>query len=318
MYYVFSNRFHMNTHKIQRVAKLTGLSRDVIRVWERRYGLIKPLRGANRYRIYTDEDVALLRYLRIETEKGQTIGDLAALGREALLARMRESSALQSAEGSRYERILVDLIASLDPLDRELFERRLSGAVAVIPFEEALTGILLPLQERVGQLWHDGKLGVAVEHYVTKQVQQKLFAVMNQLPVRDEGLKVVVACPPDQWHEIAAQAVAYRCWARGCRVYYLGPNVPIHSLVHLCEQVLPDLLVLSFTSSLPAQDAGALARIMAEQIGVICPVVAGGKGALAMREIFEAERIHVIDEYAELERRLLTMPSRNKSAKSGS
>ncbi len=304
----------MNTHRIQRVAKLTGLSRDVIRVWERRYGLVKPLRGSNRYRIYTDEDVALLRYLRIETEKGQTIGDLAALGRDTLLERMRESASLQLAEESRYERVLGDLIGALDPLDRELFERRLIGAVAVIPFEEALMGILLPLQEQVGQLWHDGKLSVAVEHYVTKQVQQKLFAVMNQLPVRDEGLKVVVACPPDQWHEIAAQAVAYRCWARGCRVYYLGPNVPIHSLVHLCEQVKSDLLVLSFTSSLPSQEAGALARTLAERIGVICPVVAGGKGALAMREILEAEHIHVIDDYAELERRLLAMPSRNKSA----
>lgn len=302
----------MNTHRIQRVAKLTGLSRDVIRIWERRYGLVKPVRGANRYRIYTDEDVALLRYVRAETEKGNSIGQLTALGRDVLLARMREEALLQPVQESPYERVLGELVATLDPFNREAFERRLTGAVAVIPFEEALIKILLPLQERVGLLWHDGKLGVAVEHYVTKQVQQKLFAVMNQLPVRDEGLKVVVACPPDQWHEIAAQAVAYRCWARGCRVYYLGPNVPIHSLVHLCEQVMPDLMVLSFTSALPAQDAGALARMLVEQIGVICPVVAGGKGALAMREIFEAAHIHVIDEYAELERRLLTMPSRSK------
>lgn len=265
--------------------------------------------------MYTDEDVALLRYLREETEKGHSIGDLAAPGRDALLARLRDSTPLATAQESRYERILNELVAALDPLDRERFERRLNGAVAVIPFEEALTGILLPLQERVGVLWHDGKLGVAVEHYVTKQVQQKVFAVMNQLPVREEGLKVIVACPPDQWHEIAAQSVAYRCWARGCRVYYLGPNVPIHSLVALCKQVEPDLMVLSFTAELPTQDAAALARLLAEQIGVICPVVAGGKGALKMREILEAEQIHVIDEYAELERRLLAMPARRKMGK---
>ena len=52
----------MNTHRIQRVAKLVGLSKDVIRVWEKRYGLVKPLRSANRYREYTDKDVALLRF----------------------------------------------------------------------------------------------------------------------------------------------------------------------------------------------------------------------------------------------------------------
>ena len=76
----------MYTHRIHRVAKLTGLSRDVIRVWERRYGLVKPSRSANRYRIYSDEEVALLRYVKNEMDKGQSIGDLIAVGREKLLA----------------------------------------------------------------------------------------------------------------------------------------------------------------------------------------------------------------------------------------
>jgi len=300
----------MNTHRIHRVAKLTGLSRDVIRVWERRYGLIKPLRGSNRYRIYTDEDVALLRYVREEMEKGNSIGDMAAMGRDTLLARMREAALNRPIPESPYERLLTELLATLDPLDRLTFEQRLNGAIAVIPFEEALVRILLPLQERVGQLWHDGRLGVAVEHYVTKQVQQKLFAVMNQLPVREDGPKVVVACPPDQWHEIGAQAVAYRCWVRGCRVYYLGPNVPVYALAKLCEQVTPDLAVLSCTVALSAQDSAALAKMLAEQIGVTCPVIAGGKGALAMKESLEQEKIEVCDDFAELERRLVVLSAK--------
>ena len=67
----------MNAHRIHRVAKLTGLSKDVVRVWERRFGLVKPGRSANRYREYSDEDVALLRFLKGELERGQTIGALA-------------------------------------------------------------------------------------------------------------------------------------------------------------------------------------------------------------------------------------------------
>src|SRR6476620_2861732 len=150
----------MNLHRINRVAKLSGLSKDVIRVWERRYGVVQPTRGANRYRLYTDDEVTLLRYLKAAVEKGESIGEL---------------------------------VTALNPLDRETFERRLNGAVAVIPFEEALHKILLPLQERVGHLWHDGRLGVATEHYVTKQVQQKVFAAMNQLPINEYGHKIVVA-----------------------------------------------------------------------------------------------------------------------------
>jgi methanogenic corrinoid protein MtbC1 len=222
---------------------------------------------------------------------------------------MREAALSRPIPESPYERIVGELVAALDPLDRVTFERRLNGAVAVIPFEEALVRILLPLQERVGQLWHEGRLDAAVEHYVTKQVQQKLFAVMNQLPVRENGPKVVVACPPDQWHEIGAQAAAYRCAVRGCRVYYLGPNVPVYALAKLCEQVTPDLVVLSFTVALSAQDAAALAKMLAEQIGATCPVIAGGKGALAIRELLDREQIEVIDDFPALDRRLAALPS---------
>src|SRR5690242_17760294 len=166
----------MNTHRIHRVAKLTGLSKDVIRAWERRYGIVKPLRSANRYRTYTDDEVALLRYVKAQMDKGQSIGDLVATGRERLVAEAARSAVTEPSETEPYERLLNELIQLLDPLRRESFERRLNGAVAVIPFEEALYGILLPLQIRVGQLWHDGRLNVAVEHYVTNQVRQKLFA----------------------------------------------------------------------------------------------------------------------------------------------
>ena len=66
-------------------------------------------------------------------------------------------------------------MSTLNPFDRVIFEKRLNGAVAVVPFEEALHGILLPLQEQVGQLWLENHIDVALEHYVTKQIQQKML-----------------------------------------------------------------------------------------------------------------------------------------------
>ena len=168
------------------------------------YGVVQPTRGANRYRLYTDDEVTLLRYLKAAVEKGESIGELVTQGRETLLGHAK-TNALTSVVGSApYEGFIGELITALNPLDRETFERRLNGAVAVIPFEEALHKILLPLQERVGHLWHDGRLGVGVEHYVTKQVQQKIFAAMNQLPMTEYGPKIVVACPSGEQHEIRA------------------------------------------------------------------------------------------------------------------
>ncbi len=293
---------HMNIHRIHRVAKLTGLSRDVIRVWERRYGLVRPSRSANRYRVYTDEDVALLRFLKEELEKGHTIGELAAEGRELLLMRMRATPVAQ-APVQPLDRLINDLIAVLDPLDRGEFERRLNGAVAVIPFEEALQRVLLPLQEKIGELWHEGRINVAIEHYVTKLVQQKLFSVMNQLPVNDNGPRVVVGCPAGESHELGAQVVAYQCAMRGCQVYYLGPNVPLADLRTFCERQNPDLVLLSITEYRTDEGTRELLHSL-EPISSRWPVAIGGHGARAVSHLIGSRRIEVLDDITALNARL--------------
>src|SRR5215203_2648503 len=114
----------MNTHRIHRVAKITGLSKDVIRVWERRFDLLKPIRGANRYRQYSDEDVALLRYLKNQVDAGGSIGELAGLGRNELLARVGASAPKLSVAEDTFSRLLQELLYALDPLDRVTFEKR--------------------------------------------------------------------------------------------------------------------------------------------------------------------------------------------------
>jgi len=294
----------MNTHRIHRVAKLTSLSKDVIRVWERRFGLLKPTRGANRYRNYSDEDVALLRYLKEQLNAGGSIGELSKLGREELLTRARASAPQISFVDNTFTRLLRELLSTLNPFDRVIFEKRLNGAVAVVPFEEALHGILLPLQEQVGQLWHENHVDVAIEHYVTKQVQQKIFSAMSQLPVAEFGVKVVVACPPGEEHDIAALTVAYRCRIRGCRVYYLGANVPIASLANLCGKVEPDLTIMSFPLALSDDNATELVQALADEVSPASNLAVGGHGALAMRDVFEKSHIEVLEDFAALDHKL--------------
>ena len=254
---------HMNIHRIHRVAKLTGLSRDVIRVWERRYGLVRPSRSANRYRVYTDEDVALLRFLKEELEKGHTIGELAAEGRELLLMRMRATPVAQ-APVQPLDRLINDLIAVLDPLDRGELERRLN---------------------------------------VTKLVQQKLFSVMNQLPVNDNGPRVVVGCPAGESHELGAQVVAYQCAMRGCQVYYLGPNVPLADLRTFCERQNPDLVLLSITEYRTDEGTRELLHSL-EPISSRWPVAIGGHGARAVSHLIGSRRIEVLDDITALNARL--------------
>lgn len=298
----------MNTYRIHRVAKLTGLSKDVIRVWERRYGLVKPLRSANRYREYTDIDVALLRFLKEELDSGQTIGTLATEGRDSLLQRLRVSSIPKNQELAPHNSLLDELISRLDPLDKSRFEQQLNAAVAVIPFEEAVQRIFLPLQRRVGELWHQRRVNIAVEHYVTKVIQQKLFSVMNQLPVNEFGPRVLIACPEGEHHEIGAQAVAYLAAARGCHVYYLGPNLPLSDLLTFCERVNPDLVLLSLTEEKSDVGAHQLLREL-KLLSVRWRVGIGGQGSRAIEHLLHGTGIELLDDLGVLNSRLANLLS---------
>jgi methanogenic corrinoid protein MtbC1 len=195
----------------------------------------------------------------------------------------------------------------LQPLRRDSFERRLNGAVAVIPFEEALHGILLPLQTRVGQLWHDGHLSVAVEHYVTNQVRQKLFAAMSHLPVHEKGLSVVVACPVGEFHEVGAQAAAYVCASRGCQTYFLGANMPLDQLAVFCRQIEPDVLLLSVTSPPPAHEWYSWIATLRDLATSHRTVVVGGAGANTIALPPEAQRIEILSDLVKLQQRLTAL-----------
>lgn len=303
----------MNTHRIHRVAKLTGLSKDVIRIWERRHRLVVPSRSANRYREYSDEEVALLRFLKTQMEQGAMIGALAEEGRAALVARMHATTPVSAEAQKPHERLLDDLIALIDPLDKVGFERKLNGAVAVIPFEEAVQRILLPLQQRVGELWHQGRISVAVEHYVTKITQQKLFSVMNQLPVNEFGPRVLVACPDGETHEIGAQAVAYLAAARGCHVYYLGPSLPVAALVDFCDRIQPDLVLLSLIEIKSDTEARQLLKELAP-LSARWAVAVGGQGACAIGDLLRETKIELLNDLTALHSRLLVLLSANMRA----
>jgi methanogenic corrinoid protein MtbC1 len=180
-----------------------------------------------------------------------------------------------------HERLLDELVALLEPLRKSQFEQKLNGAVAVIPFEEAVQRILLPLQRRVGDLWHEGRINVAVEHYVTKLIQQKLFSVINQLPVNE-----------------------------------LGPDLPPGDLFDFCERIKPDLVLLSLTGIKPEPAAHRLLQQL-EPISARWPVAVGGQGARAIAHLLRSSSIEFIDDLTVLHNRLMALLSTRMLASQG-
>jgi methanogenic corrinoid protein MtbC1 len=272
-----------------------------------------PSRSANRYREYSDEEVALLRFLKAQMEQGATIGALAEEGRAALVARMHNMTPVFAEAQQPHARLVEGLLALLDPFDKVGFERKLNGAVAVIPFDEAVQRILLPLQVRVGELWHQGRISMAAEHYVTQIVQQKIFSAMNHLPVNEFGPRVLVACPDGETHEIGAQASAYLAAVSGCHVYYLGPSLPVAVLLGFCDRIQPDLVLLSLIEIKSETEVRQLLKELAP-LSARWAVAVGGHGACAIGELLRATKIELLNDLTALQSRLRVLLSANMRA----
>ena len=300
----------MKTFRINQVAKITGLSKEVLRVWEKRYRLLSPERGPNRYRLYSEQDVELLKYLTREIEQGQAIGELASLGKDEILARMKDGKEEESKSFPR-DQFLVELEKYLLPLDTLSFEKRLNELVVLLPFEEFFNRILIPLQIRVGELWFDEKLDISIEHYVTAQAKIKIFAAMNMINTEQNGPQVLVACPSWDLHEIGAQMVAYFCATRRCRVIFLGANLPLENLIHFSSLTKPDVVILSCTSDISENKARAYFTELISKILPICQVWVGGQGIRSIKQFFEIENIKTVNSFDDLGDLLNELASKN-------
>ncbi len=293
----------MKTYRIKQVAKITGLSKEVLRVWEKRYRLVSPERGPNRYRIYSQEDVNLLNYLAKETENGQAIGDLAVLGRDELLRRMNQEKNVSERPQNVtpvMDSWIKDLEATLVPLNRIHFEKKLNEIFTLLPFADVFQRVLVPLQIRVGELWFEGKISIAEEHYVTAQVKQKLFAVMNMMS-NEKGPKVVLACPPWELHEIGSQMVAYHCSSMGCQSIFLGANLPTEDLIQFCKSAQPQVVILSFTAPVSDSNGRAYLGEISKSLTPLCQVWVGGQGISNLDPFIDGDKIKSIKNFQELD-----------------
>jgi MerR family transcriptional regulator, light-induced transcriptional regulator len=300
----------MDAYKIDHVAKLTGLSKHVIRSWERRFDLLNPIRGGNRYRMYTEQDIELLSYIRKELENGFAIGELAKLGRENLIDQMTDKKELINkglvAPSVRINEILIE---SLRPFDKNKFIRGLNEAVSLLSFDEVCVKVFIPLQRKVGDLWHEGEIGVGEEHFVSNYIRQKFLSVLNQMPALDDGPKVVISCLPNDYHELGATIAAYQCAINRCQVFYLGANMPVQGLAEFCSYTRPNLVLLSCNKEMDASEAKSLADEYAKFLLPICPIWAGGPSLKeSLGKYFIENKVDVLESLSELETKLKNLP----------
>jgi DNA-binding transcriptional MerR regulator len=230
-------------YPIRAVSKLTGLSIDTLRAWERRYKAVTPTRD-DRGRLYSEADVARLRLLNQAVLSGHSIGRAASLNDDEL----RRLQSLASATPSKpVAPAHADFRAALARFDSGAVDRELARLAAVMAPADLVRDLLLPELRAVGDEWNRGQGGVAREHLMSAAIRHLLGSFLR-LHTRPEGVRLLFATPSGDRHEIGTLGAAMLAASRGFSVTYLGPDLPaaqILEAVRAAENV--SVLVLGVT-----------------------------------------------------------------------
>lgn len=264
------------SYRIKRVAHLTGINPATLRAWERRYNLIAPGRTDSGYRVYTDDDVAMLTRIKRLTDEGLTIGEA--------IARVRRGTAPIPADVSpgALAQVRTELRDALLRLDRNtalgVYER-----VAGLSPERRSEEVLLPVMREIGELWEAGGAVIAQEHFASAFVREKLVGMMAELDSgAAPGPETVVAGPPGDRHELGLMGLAVSLAANGWKVLYLGSDVPLEEMRRVVRDRKPAMLCTSVVMRMDHDAFHEFAAALRSLAPRETAVVVGGAGVPAV------------------------------------
>ena len=288
-------------HPVRVVAQRTSLSGHVLRAWERRYGVVAPVRTEGGQRLYSDNDIELLSLLQALTAAGGSIGQLARLP-VAELRRLAQSQPValpQVVPGDPATRWRARAMNAVQALDAGALRSELGRAALALGLPTFLDQLVAPLLREVGAQWREGRLGIAHEHLATVVVREVLGWVRDSAETLATAPQLVVATPPNQMHEGGALLVAAAAAAEGWRVTCLGANLPGEDIASAAMRTGARALALSVIH--PDDDPALGAHLVSIRRALpAIPLLVGGAAAPAYRAEIEAVGGRVFGDLAEL------------------
>ncbi|MBA2447002.1 MAG: B12-binding domain-containing protein [Chloroflexi bacterium] len=232
------------TYNTAAVENQTGLRPATFRAWERRYGFPRPRRLPGNQRLYSDRDVAAIRWLHRRTTEGLAISHAVQLLEDSLTA---AAGGGPPNAGRSPAALADDLVRALLAFDASTAERLLSEAFALHPTEDVCLRVIEPSLVDIGERWHRGVVSVAAEHFATTFMRRKLFALLNVYETHRGRRLVFTATAPGEWHEVGILMVSLFLLRHGLGVSYLGPSLLSDGLAETLRGQRPDLLCISAT-----------------------------------------------------------------------
>jgi len=303
-----------DAYPVRTVARMTGLSADIIRAWERRYGVVTPVRGPRGSRLYTTDDIAHLRLLAQVVASGRTIGDVARLDSAELRALIGEATGpARGAPGgdgpvdvsgaAAVAPAVAALLDAIQRLDAPAIEAQLNDALLALGHRDFARKIVVPLLVEIGDRWGAGRLSVGAEHLASGLLRNVLGSLIRTRGTAP-GATVLLATPSGERHELGLLLVSLLLRDAGLGVHYLGPDVPAAEIIASAHRANVSAVGLGFA------DAGNRTRAVEElrrvelQLAPDTQLWLGGREAATVAAATGSARSVVVDDLDKLDREI--------------
>jgi len=250
---------------IRAVAKITGLSSDTLRAWERRYQAVVPERS-ERGRQYGPAEIERLLLLGQLVQKGHAIGGIASLSDKQLKDLLAQQSSQPPARPEPPNDILVPVLAAIESFDSTRAGDELSRLAAVLSPRDLVYQVAVPLMREVGMRSHDGTLAIAQEHLVSQMLRTLLGSMMRLFRPSNPAMKMVLATLSGESHEFGILAAAMLASMAGIEPVYLGPDLPAREIGEAAQRVAARVILIGVTviTQTTAEEMRGIAATMPE------------------------------------------------------
>lgn len=258
-------------HSIQEVSRLSGIPKELLRMWERRYGYPRPDRDAKGNRLYSGTDLSKLILVRQLMDQGRRPGKLIHLEREQL------EDLLQHRPADFSEETLLDLLAQNNPpglrqwLQEQLQSRGLRGFVY---------HCMVPAIGSIGAAWAAGRLPIHAEHLFTELLESLLRQALAEQYRQGGSPKVMLATLPGEQHSLGLLMAEALLQLGGAEVISFGTQMPLRTICDAAGEHQVDIIGLSFSSSFPLEEALAMLTGLRQMIDPQMRIWAGGAAFL--------------------------------------
>ncbi len=239
----------MDRYTIADLEKLTGIMAGTIRIWERRYRIIKPHRTDTNRRWYDDDDLKRIISIAILNRSGLKISKIAALTSQEIAGKVDRLT----RESSDTDTQIDSLIVAMTEFNENAINDILMRSIINTEFEVTFENIVFPFLRRVGIMWNTGSADIGAEHFVSNIFRKRLIGAIDSLSPGDkpDRKKVILYLPENELHELGLLFYTFIARKSGHEVLYLGQSTPFNALADVVERWQPDILVTGALTGLP-------------------------------------------------------------------